>query len=257
MKASAPGIAAAGVAQGVTYLAGAEGRRAYLTISTDKAIHTLTNESSNGYVTKTNKAHNEVGAVLEAAGMAILGLGNGATQQAQPALATEPAPVALVAATSQPAAAPTVVERLREMAELAQGRHPLRPGVHRRKSHAARRPLTPIAGGVWHSWGQSDPRRAGCAWCSPNPHPTRRGSRCLASKSLGDDPSRPGGRCRCPREKHRTQSRSRRRDHHPATKPGRTGRCRVARSRRPRCPVVSSMTMRPPAEVRIVFPSGE
>ncbi len=114
MKASVPGLAAAGVA----HFASAEGRRAYLTIATAKGIHTLTNESSNGFLTKTNKAHNEVGAVLEAAGMTVLGLVDSATREAPPVPDTEAATLPLLAAANQSAAPPTLVERLREMAEL-------------------------------------------------------------------------------------------------------------------------------------------
>lgn len=118
MKTTVPGLAAAGVVQGVAHFAGAAGRRAYLTIATDRAIHSLTNESSNGVTTKTNKAHNEVGAVLETAGMSVLGLTDAVPQEAQAAPAIESASAPPLAAVGQPTAAPTVVERLREMAEL-------------------------------------------------------------------------------------------------------------------------------------------
>ncbi|WP_232333644.1 SHOCT domain-containing protein [Agromyces laixinhei] len=114
MKASVPGLAVAGV----THLAGVEGRRAYLTITTDKAIHTLTNESSNGYITKTNKGHNEVGAELEATGMSVLGIVDVATLEAQPAPDLESGSEPRLAAASQTTAGPTLAERLREMAGL-------------------------------------------------------------------------------------------------------------------------------------------
>ena len=107
MKATAPGLAVAGL----THLAGAEGRKSYLTIATDKEIHTLTNQSHNGFgVTKTNKGHNEVGLALEVAGNSVLGVVGVAAQE--PTSAPQPAVV------SPAAAEPTLSERLRELAGL-------------------------------------------------------------------------------------------------------------------------------------------
>lgn len=114
MKATVPGAVAAGVA----HFASAEGRRAYLTIATDKAIHTLTNESHNGFVSKINKVHNEVGAVLEAAGMSVLGLVDEEIQEAPPKPELESVAEPRQVAASQAPAGPTLVERLREMADL-------------------------------------------------------------------------------------------------------------------------------------------
>ncbi|MEJ7743275.1 MAG: SHOCT domain-containing protein, partial [Nocardioidaceae bacterium] len=92
-------------------------RKSFLTIATDKQIHTLTNQSSNSVGLKTsNKGHNDVGRVLEVAGNAVLGV---VEVEPQPVVATaviaadpEPAPA------SQPAAAPTLSDRLRELADL-------------------------------------------------------------------------------------------------------------------------------------------
>jgi hypothetical protein len=70
VKATGPGLAAAGVA----HFANAESRRAYLVISTDRGTYSLTNESHNGFMTKTNEGHKEVGAVLEQAGFTALGI---------------------------------------------------------------------------------------------------------------------------------------------------------------------------------------
>lgn len=110
-KAPVPGLAAAGVA----HLASAEGRRSYLTISTDKATHNLTNESSNGAMSRPNKSHNEVGAVLEAAGRSVLGL---SVDNALHSFDEGP-PAATVAASPAPnVSTRTVVERIREIAEL-------------------------------------------------------------------------------------------------------------------------------------------
>jgi hypothetical protein len=106
MKASAPGLAVAGLA----HLAAAEGRKSFLTIVTDKEIHTLTNESSNGLVSTGNKGHNEVGLILEAAGNAVLGFVG--------VVAQEPVSELRPAAVSPGAAEPTLAEKLRELADL-------------------------------------------------------------------------------------------------------------------------------------------
>ena len=106
MKGTVPGLAAAGVA----HIAMTGSRRAILTIATDKAIHTLSSQSSNSIGIKTsNKGHNEVGRALEAAGNTLLGATNASPQSRAP----EPQ----AAATNQ-AASPTLAERLRELAGL-------------------------------------------------------------------------------------------------------------------------------------------
>jgi hypothetical protein len=107
MKGTVPGLAAAGVA----HIATTGSRRAFLTVATDKAIHTLSNQSSNSFGVKTsNKAHYEVARALEVAGNAVLGL---ADASAPPhSLAPE-----ANAATHSPAA-PTLADRLRELAGL-------------------------------------------------------------------------------------------------------------------------------------------
>lgn len=106
MKATAPGLAVAGL----THFVGAEGRKSFLTIATDKEIHTLTNESHNGFVTKSNKGHNEVGLVLEVAGNSVRGVVRVAAHEP----VSEPQP----AVVSPAAAKPTLAERLRELADL-------------------------------------------------------------------------------------------------------------------------------------------
>ena len=112
MKASAPGLAVAGLA----HLAGVEGRKAFLTIVTDKSIHTLSNQSGSGLTTKINKGHNEVGLALEAAGNSVLGVVDVAGQHVGvvPPRASESQP----ALVSAPAAEPTLAGRLRELADL-------------------------------------------------------------------------------------------------------------------------------------------
>jgi len=113
MKASAPGMAAAGIG----HLASNAARKSYLTIATHKQIHTLTNQTTNSVGLKTsNKGHNEVGAVLEAAGSAVLGVVESAPQdhaaERQPLAQTQPV------ASSQAPAGPSVGDRLRELAAL-------------------------------------------------------------------------------------------------------------------------------------------
>ena len=112
MKASVPGLAVAGLA----HLAGQEGRKSFLTIATDKEIHTLTNQSSNGFISKSNKGHNDVGLALEAAGNSVLGVVGDAVHKPvlEPHPASEPQPVVV----SQAAAGPTLADRLRELAGL-------------------------------------------------------------------------------------------------------------------------------------------
>lgn len=120
MKASAPGLAVAGVA----HLAGAEGRRAFLTIATDKQIHALTNQTGKKFIGATNRGHNDVGMALEAAGNSVLKVGG------DPLSASNSEPFAdggtrlaarqEVAALNPSATSPTLTERLRELAALHQ-----------------------------------------------------------------------------------------------------------------------------------------
>lgn len=112
MKASAPGLAVAGIA----HIAGAEGRKSFLTIATDKAIHTLSNQSNNGFINKINKGHIEVGLALEAAANSTL--------KSHPMDLQRPVPNLQLVAESLPVetnlstAGPTVGDRLRELAGL-------------------------------------------------------------------------------------------------------------------------------------------
>lgn len=111
MKGSAPGLAMAGIA----HLATTEARTSVLTIATDKEIHTLTNRSHNGFISKVNKRQNEVGLALESAGSSVLKV-HGAGQESvlEPQYVAYHQPVA----PSQSAGDPTVSERLRELAAL-------------------------------------------------------------------------------------------------------------------------------------------
>lgn len=112
MKASAPGTAIAGVA----HLSSNAARKTFLTIATDKQIHTLTNQSSKTLGVKiSNKGHDDVGRALEIAGNAALGVvGVDPQPVGAPAIAADPAPPPV----SQPAAVPTLADRLRELADL-------------------------------------------------------------------------------------------------------------------------------------------
>lgn len=111
MKASAPGLAVAGLA----HFAGAEGRKSFLTVATDKAIHTLSNSTSNGFVSKSNKGHIEVGVALELAAGAVLGT-HEAASVAVPLLPAPSEPHSPIGYSS--AASPTLADRLRELAGL-------------------------------------------------------------------------------------------------------------------------------------------
>jgi len=106
IKGTVPGLAAAGVA----HIASTGSRRSFLIITTDKAIHTLSNQTSNGYIKTSNKGHTEVARELEAAGNAVLGVNDPA---ALPAV-EEPETASVARSTSEP----TLAERLRELAEL-------------------------------------------------------------------------------------------------------------------------------------------
>lgn len=105
MKGSAPGLAVAGI----THLATNSARKPFLTIVTDKEIHTLINQIHNGVFNKTTKGHNEVGLVLEAAGNSVLG---------EVELAHQPASELQPVVAGHLAAGPTLAERLRELADL-------------------------------------------------------------------------------------------------------------------------------------------
>lgn len=111
MKASAPGMAMAGIAQ----LSSNAARKTFLTIATDRHIHTLSNQSSNSVGLKiSHKAHDEVGRTLEIAGNAALGVSAVNPHGfAAPAVALAPPPP-----PSQPAAAPSLSDRMRELADL-------------------------------------------------------------------------------------------------------------------------------------------
>lgn len=111
MRASAPGMAAAGIA----HIASNAARKSYLTVATDQKIHTLTNQRSNSVGLKSSeRGHDDVGRALEKAGNAVLGL---TTADAEAVIA---APISHASPNSGPpvGASPTLSERLRELAEL-------------------------------------------------------------------------------------------------------------------------------------------
>jgi hypothetical protein len=116
IKTSAPGLAVAGIA----HMAGAEGRRSYLTIATGTQIHSLTNETPGSVGKKANKGHNEIGAALEAAGNAVLGASPTPAHLSEtpPPTAMEPLSQVPAAALATPTSEPTLASRLRELSEL-------------------------------------------------------------------------------------------------------------------------------------------
>jgi hypothetical protein len=110
MKASAPGMAVAGIA----HVASNAARKSFLTIATDKAIHSLTNQTANSVGLKmSNKGHNEIGRALEAAGIAVL-----AEAQPAPAVDAPAVPAPQPAGPAQSGTPSTLSERLRELADL-------------------------------------------------------------------------------------------------------------------------------------------
>lgn len=114
MKASAPGLAVAGLA----HFAGAEGRKSFLTIVTDKQIHNLTNQTHNGLIGRTNKGHNDVGEALEAAGNSVLGVDLGRAGPEPVAAEASSARVLHPGVLEASAGGPSLSERLRELAAL-------------------------------------------------------------------------------------------------------------------------------------------
>lgn len=102
IKGTVPGLAVAGVA----HVASTGSRRSFLTIVTDRAIHTLSNQIHNGYIKTTNKGHIEVAREIEAAGNVILGISD----------ASVVPPV--VEGSNRSDAQPSLSERLRELAGL-------------------------------------------------------------------------------------------------------------------------------------------
>ena len=115
MKASAPGLAAAGIA----HVASQGSRTSYLTIATDRQIYTLSNQVPNSMGLKTaKKGHVDVGLALVAAGNAVLGTDSSLTVEAA-AAELQPAvqPGVEVAAQVAP---PSLADRLRELATLHQ-----------------------------------------------------------------------------------------------------------------------------------------
>jgi hypothetical protein len=107
VKGSVPGLAAAGIA----HIASSGSRRSYLTIGTDRAIHTLSNQFSNSLGLKTSdKGHSEVARELEAAGNALLGVADPEVTSGQ---AASPPMVSAANITG-----PSTADRLRELAAL-------------------------------------------------------------------------------------------------------------------------------------------
>ncbi|GAB3257457.1 hypothetical protein GCM10027425_18520 [Alteromonas gracilis] len=114
MKASAPGLAMAGIA----HIAGAENRTSYLTITTERQIYTLSNQVPNSMGLKTpKKSHVDVGLALQAAGEAVLGSREPSPPASSPSSAAtiSPSPAAGAAASASPMG---LAERLRELAAL-------------------------------------------------------------------------------------------------------------------------------------------
>lgn len=113
VKSSAPGLAAAGIA----HVASQGSRTSYLTITTDRQIYTLSNQIPNSVGLKTAKqSHVDVGLALEAAGNGVLGVD--AREAAAGTADVVQSVVSTQAATPSPA--PSLADRLRELATLHQ-----------------------------------------------------------------------------------------------------------------------------------------
>jgi len=114
LKTSAPGLAAAGIA----HVASQGPRTSYLTIATDRQIHTLSNQAQNSVGLKTAmKGHVDVGLALEAAGNAVLGVDSSSTADAGAAAIS---PAVQPEATATSTSPPSLSDRLRELATLHQ-----------------------------------------------------------------------------------------------------------------------------------------
>jgi hypothetical protein len=113
VKASAPGLAAAGIA----HVASQGSRTSYLTITTDRQIYTLSNQIPNSVGLRTAKqSHVDVGIALEAVGNGVLGID---TRLAPKPTAPTVEPVTTSEAAAQ-APAPSLADHLRELAILHQ-----------------------------------------------------------------------------------------------------------------------------------------
>lgn len=99
------GLATEGVAQ----FAANAARKSNLVIATDKSIHTLANQKSNGAFNVSYKEHNAVALALVEAGNAVLGV----SVDPEPEVAVE----AVAVAAALPAS-PTLSDRLRELSVL-------------------------------------------------------------------------------------------------------------------------------------------
>lgn len=113
MKVSPAAAAFAGAA----HLAKNASQKSFLTIATATEIHTLTNQSHNGFIKTSNRGHDEVGLVLEAAGNSVLGIGVGDRQPA----AEPPSVAGSPSAPTDRSTGPSLTDQLRELAELRKG----------------------------------------------------------------------------------------------------------------------------------------
>jgi len=105
LKGSVPGL----VATGLTQVVAAKAGKSFLTITTDRKIHTLTNQVHNGFINTSNRGHNDVGFALEAAAATVLGAGVPVQQVIERVVPQ---------IQSLPSAPQSVSDRLRELANL-------------------------------------------------------------------------------------------------------------------------------------------
>ena len=112
VKASAPGLAAAGIA----HVASTGSRTSYLTIATDRQIYTLSNQIPNSVGLKTAKqGHVAVAMELLAAGNGVLGMDTSSAPEAD-----RPSVEPVEQVVTPTPSAPSLADRLRELATLHQ-----------------------------------------------------------------------------------------------------------------------------------------
>lgn len=114
LKASAPGLAVAGL----SHVARAKLGKTFLTITTDKAIHQLTNEVHNGWMKVANKGHNEIGLSLEEAANFVLDSSRAPSREAAVSGRAQGNFIEDGQSQATISQSSTMSQRLRELAEL-------------------------------------------------------------------------------------------------------------------------------------------
>lgn len=114
-KMLAKGTAVGAATTAIAHVAANAARKSNLVIATDKAIHTLSNQTHNGWMKVSRKEHDAVATALVEAGHAVLGMSIPASQGSD-SVAAVAAPV--TGTSTALANAPSLSARLRELSEL-------------------------------------------------------------------------------------------------------------------------------------------